>query len=349
MATIQDVARTAGVSTATVSHVMNGSRPVSPETRERVLTAIAALNYRRDAIARSLRRSSTGTLGLIVSDISNPFFGDMVRGLEDAVYGRTDPYNIILCNTDEDDEKERKYLDVLRERRVDAIVMVPAGGNRAYLRELASDGFPIVFADRYLTNVTADSVVVNNREASREVVSRLTEVGHRRIAVMRADLNASAIEDRMAGFGDALRAIDTKLDPAYEICSRSTIEDAHRAALHLLDLPTPPTAVFCTNNFMTLGVIQALATRRLRCPRDLAVVGFDDFPWASAFHPRLTAVSQPSYAIGREAASLLFARMGTQAPQQPIRRVLEATILVRDSCGTNGRLGMPQPAETADG
>jgi LacI family transcriptional regulator len=165
--------------------------------------------------------------------------------------------------------------------------------------------------------------------------------------VLRADLDASAIDERMVGFADALAAVGTEPDRAYEICSASTIEDAHRAALQLLDLPVPPTAVFCTNNFMTLGLVQALATRRLRCPRDLAVVGFDDFPWASAFHPRLTVVSQPSYAIGREAASLLFARMSGGVAAKPIRRVLEATILVRDSCGTANRLGLSRPAEVA--
>lgn len=302
-----------------------------------VFCAIATLHYRRDAIARSLRRSSSATLGLIVSDISKPYFGDFVRGVKDAVYGRPDQYNIILCNTDEDAEKERTYLNMLRERRVEAIIMVPAGGNHDYLRDLVGSGLPVVFADRYLTSVRSDSVVVDNREAARAIVSRLTEVGHRRIAVMRADLKASAIEDRMVGFADALADAGIAADARYKVSSRSTIEDAHRTGLQLLSLSLRPTAVFCTNNFMTLGLIQALATLGLRCPRDLAVIGFDDFPWASAFHPRLTVVSQPAYAVGREAAALLFARISGQSTAGPIRRVLEATILVRDSCGTAKR------------
>jgi LacI family transcriptional regulator len=343
MSTIRDVARMAGVSTATVSHVLNETRSVLPETRQRVLRAIATLNYRRDGIARSLRRSSSGTLGLIVSDISNPYFGDFVRGVEDAVYSGPDQYNIILCNTDEDAEKERTCLDVLRERRVEAIIMVPAGGNHEYLRDLVGSGLPVVFADRYLTNVRADSVVVDNRDSARAIVSRLTEVGHRRIAVMRASLNASAIEDRMTGFADALADAGIAADPDYEISSRSTIEDAHRASLDLLTLPRRPTAVFCTNNFMTLGLIQALSTLGLRCPRDLAVIGFDDFPWASAFHPRLTVVSQPAYAVGRAAASLLFARISGQTKAGAVRHVLKAKILVRDSCGTAKRVTEPSP------
>ena len=334
MATIRDVARLAGVSTATVSHVVNETRLVAHETKARVQHAIETLNYRRDAIARSLRRSSSGTLGVIVSDISNPYFGDLVRGLEDAIYSRVDQYNIILCNTDENAEKERTYLDVLRERRVEAIVMVPAGGNHDYLRDLVASGLPVVFADRYLENVAADTVVVDNREASRAIVSRLTEVGHRRIAVMQANLAASAIDDRMAGFSDALSAAGLTANPSYSVRSQSTINDAYHTGLRLLDLPVPPTAVFCTNNFMTLGLIQSLAARRLRCPRDLAVIGFDDFPWATAFHPRLTVVSQPAYSVGQEAASLLFERMVGTVGAAPRQRVLQTTILVRDSCGT---------------
>lgn len=337
MATIHDVAREAGVSSATVSHVINNSRAVSAGTREKVMRAIEALRYRRDGIARSLRRNSTGTIGLIVSDISNPFFADLVRGLEDAVYAHGEHGNLVLCNTDENVEKERRYLDVLIEKRIAGLVMVPAGGNESYLNELLAGGLPIVFADRWLDAVNADAVVVNNRAASREIVGILCGNGYRRIAVLKAQLRANAIEDRVLGYADALKAARIARRPEYVMTSRSTVEDAARAGLHLLNLPTPPAAVFCTNNFMTLGLMHALAECGLRCPEDMAVVGFDDFPWAASFQPRLTVVAQPGYALGQTAASLLFDRMRKGFGGPPERRVLPTTILVRDSCGSRPR------------
>ncbi len=335
MATIHDVAREAGVSSATVSHVINNSRGVSTTTRAKVLRAIEELRYRRDGIARSLRRNSTGTIGLIVSDISNPFFADLVRGLEDAVYAHGEHGNLVLCNTDESVEKERRYLDVLIERRIAGLVMVPAGGNQAYLNELLAGGLPIVFADRWLEEVGADAVTVNNRAASREIVGILCGNGYRRIAVLKAQLRANAIEDRVLGYIDALKAARIARRPEYMVGSRSNVEDAARAGLHLLNLPTPPSAVFCTNNFMTLGLMQALAERGLRCPEDVAVAGFDDFPWATSFQPRLTVVAQPGYALGQTAAALLFERMHKGFGGTPERRVLPTTILVRDSCGSH--------------
>jgi LacI family transcriptional regulator len=333
MATIHDVARRAGVSSATVSHVINNSRYVSPETRERVQEAIDALRYRRDGIARSLRRARTSTIGVIISDITNPFFADLVRGIEDRIYGREDGYNIILCNTDEHGERERSCLDMLQEKRIEGLIIVPAGGNEDYLTDLVAGGLPLVFADRYLSGVEADAVLVDNRDGARRLTEHLLGFGHRRIGALVPDLHTSTVEQRLTGFREALAAAGIAPDPGLVVPSRSTIEDAHQTGLAVLDRADRPDAMLCVSNFMTLGFIQAIAQRGLVCPRDIAVVGFDDFPWASAFSPRLTALSQPSYALGGEAVDLLFQRIEHGRIGRPVQTILKGDLVVRDSGG----------------
>jgi len=334
MPTIHDVAKAAGVSVATVSHVINESRNVSAPTRLRVLAAIEELRYRRDGIARSLRRSKTGTIGVMISDITNPYFSDLFRGVEDTVYGFKEKQNFILCNTEEDPEKEKMYLDVLLEKRVDGLIVAPAGGNNQYFEQLVTSGFPIVFVDRTLADVPCDSVIVNNREASRQVVAHLISLGYRRIVLIKALLQADSIEDRIAGFRDALFAAGLPFRPEDVIESRSDIEAATRVGAALLRRDSPlPEAVYTTNNFMTVGLMRALAELKLNCPQDVAIAGFDDFPWAGAFHPSLTVVAQPSYAIGREATGLLFDRMSKRRTGGPIKLVLDGKLLVRESCG----------------
>lgn len=348
MPTIHDVARKAGVSVATVSHVINESRNVSAPTRLRVLAAIKDLQYRRDGIARSLRRSKTGTIGVMISDITNPYFSDLFRGIEDTVYGFEEKQNLILCNTEEDPIKERMYLDVLLEKRVDGLIVAPAGSNNQHFGQLVASGFPIVFVDRTLADVACDAVIVNNREASRQIVAHLISLGYRRIVLLKALLQADSIEDRIAGFRDALFAAGLPFHPEDIVESRSDIEAATRVGLALLrrDSP-PPEAIYATNNFMTVGLMRAFAEMNFHCPRDIAIAGFDDFPWAGAFHPSLTVVSQPSYAIGREATGLLFDRMSKRRTGPPIKLVLDTKLLIRESCGYSLRHSHSEPLPVA--
>ena len=333
MATIHDVAKAAGVSSATVSHVINNSRFVTPETKQRVLEAIEKLHYRRDGVARSLRRNSTGTIGLMVSDISNPYFSDLVRGVEDAVYGANKGYNLVLCNTDEDPSKERLYLDVMLEKRIDGLIMAPVGGNRGILAGLIDDGFPVVFVDRVLPDLLADSVSVDNRKAAFGLISHLVSLGHRKVAVMHAELTATSIDERLLGYREALEAADIQVDSAILFHSGSSIADACNASLAFIDSAKGVSAIFCTNNFMTLGFLQAMNERGLRCPEDVAVVGFDDFPWATSFRPRLTVVAQPASDIGKESVRLMLSRLEAGAPVEPVRCVLDGKLMVRESCG----------------
>jgi LacI family transcriptional regulator len=337
MATIHDVARRAGVSSATVSHVINNSRFVAPQTRERVMEAIEALRYRRDGVARSLRRAKTSTIGVIIADISNPFFADLVRGIEDRIYGHEEGFNLILCNTDENADKERLYLDVLQEKRIEGLIMVPTGENAAYLEELVRSGLPIVFADRFVEGLAVDRVLVDNEDGGYVLVSHLVAGGHRHIGVLRAHLAANTLERRVDGYRRALGEAGIPYDPAQVISCRHSIEDAHQAGLRILDSKDRPTAVFCTNNYMTLGMVQAITDRGLRCPQDIAVVGFDDFAWAASFSPRLTALAQPAYALGQEAADILMKRIGQGALAAPVQKMLKGSLVIRESGGPSAR------------
>lgn len=304
-----------------------------------MLAAIERLRYRVDGIARSLRRSNTGTIGLMISDISNPYFSDLVRGVEDAVYGADKGYNLVLCNTDEDPSKERLYLNVLLEKRIDGLIMAPAGGNRGLLAELTENGFPVVFVDRDLPDLRSDAVIINNKSAAKALTAHLVGLGHRRIAVMYADLTANSIEERLNGFREALGDAGLPQEPELYFHSGSTIEQARMAGLSFLNADVRASAVFCTNNFMTLGFLQAMHERGLRCPDDIAVVGFDDFPWASAFQPQLTVVAQPATEIGRQAVQLMLSRFAGEGPGKPVRCLLEGELVIRESCGA--RLSPP--------
>jgi LacI family transcriptional regulator len=272
-----------------------------------------------------------------VSDITNPFFADLVRGIEAEAGRQQTTHNIILCDTEENAELERRTLDLVLEKRIDGIVMVPTGGNEAYLADLAQGDVPVVFADRSISGVDVDSVVVNNRETSTRLANHLLSLGHKRIGVLRARLNASAIAERLEGFLAAVDASGATRHPELIVEAPSTIEDAAKVASTLLSLDDRPTAIFCTNNFMTLGAMQAVIEHGLSCPDDVAIVGFDDFPWATAFSPRLTVVAQPARAMGEEAARLLFDRIAARRGGPPIGVVLSATMIVRDSCGVGRR------------
>lgn len=331
MTTIKDVAHRAGVSVATVSHVMNNSRAVSAEARIKVQAAIVELKYRRDGIARSLRVSQTGTVALMISDITNPFFADMVRGIEDCVHTRGKAFNILLCNTEENDERERRALDMVLEKRIDGIIIVPTGGNAGLLQDLVDGGLPVVLADRHLSGLQADAVVVDNRAASFAITDHLIRLGHKKIGALSANLDANSISDRVAGYRDALAAANLPSDSRLVVGSHSSIDAAVVAGFNLLDLRPAPTALFGTNNFMTLGLVRAVLERGLRCPDDVSIVGFDDFPWAASFQPRLTVVEQPSFAIGQEAAGLLLDRISRKRSGPSVTVTLRTQLIVRDS------------------
>ena len=342
MTTIRDVARAAGASTATVSHVLNGSRFVAAETKARVEQAIRDLNYRPHEIARNLRRSRTGTIGVVITDISNPFFAELVLGVEDVLHRDVGRYHFILCNTEENIDKERMYLDVLSQKRVEGLILCPAGRNAEAVRNLIDEGMPVVCVDRILEGIETDTIVVDNRDAARRLVRHLISLGRRWIAVLQARLDAHSIRERVEGYHEVLAEAGLPCEAELAALCDSNIDAAFAAARELLGARMRPDAIFCTNNFMTLGAMRAIAELGLVCPDDVAVAGVDDFPWTAGFRPRLTAVAQPAREMGQKAAALLLDRIAKKSFAESVRIVLPTELRIRESCGA--KLSAPVPS-----
>ena len=345
--TLNDVAREAGVSATTVSHVINGTRFVAPETTERVLRAIERLRYEVNFNARNLKSGRSRAIGVLISDVTNPHFSGVVRGVEDVA--NRAGYQMILCNTDEDPEKELAYLRMLRGKGVDGALMVPTGTRHEYLDHLAEAAFPLVFVDRVLPGVPADAVLADNVAGAHEAVSHLIGLGHRRIGIIARVVRGGIPSQRLQGYRDALREHGIPEDPDLIRDANARREEGFRETLALLDLPEPPTAVFSAHNVTTLGALAALDTRGRRIPDDVALIGFGDFEWAPLMRPRLTTVVQPEQEIGAQAAEWLIERIerrdderrdeGASAP--PRRAVLPVTLAVRESCGASGYSRLP--------
>ncbi len=324
--TSQDVARKAGVSVATVSRVLNDSPHVTQRARDLVLSAVKELNYQPNRTAQRLRAGHSHVVGLIISDIQNPFFTSVVRGIEDVAYHHG--YSIVLCNSDEDIQKEQLYIDVLSSERVAGVIIVPTG--KDCCTPLLNLQMPIVMMDRVVPGIAADSVVLDNAAGAYAATRHLIELGHRRIGLIAAPAGPSVGIERQRGYEQALRDHGLPVDLAL-ICAGDFKESGGHAAAHaLLDLKPRPTAIFAANNLMTMGAFQAISEKGLRIPGDISVVGFDDMPWLALLAPPLTAVRQPTYEIGAQAAGLLFARLSDHtAPIQT--RVLEPELIVRGS------------------
>jgi LacI family transcriptional regulator len=333
MATVHDVARRAGVSTSTVSHVVNNTRFVSDELRERVLTAMRELDYTPNAAARMLILKRSHTIGLIVSDIRNPFFASVARGVEDVA--QEQGYTVVLCNSDENAERETACLSALETRAVDGVLLASAGVADAHLSRLVRAGYPIVLVDRDLPELGAPAVLLDNEGAAYTAVTHLISCGHRRIAMLSGRAAISTTTERVAGYRRALREAGIDVDDRLVVSGASTSEGGAIATNSVLDLEEPPSAIFSGNNLMTIGALQAIANRGLVVPDDIALLGFDDFPfpWSDAFRPHLTTIAQPTYELGRRAAELLVHRLKSSPSRTAERVVLEGQLVVRESSG----------------
>ena len=341
MVTARDVAERAGVSTSTVSHVLNGTRIVSDELRTRVLDAAHELGYEANAVARSLKTRRSHTIALITPDIGNPFFTSVVLGVEDVTSAAG--YGLILCNSGEDPRREEAYLRMLGAQRVDGLILVPSGDHYPYLDRLLHTKSTIVLLDRVLSDVTAPAVTLDSVDAARMAVRHLVGLGHRRIGLIAPRGGTSSAAERIAGYRIELELSGITYDPALVRDGRSELEEARTAAAALLDLPDRPTALIVGNNLMTLGTVAAIEAHGLRVPEDVAIVGFDDAVWADVLHPRLTTIAQPTYELGRTAAELLMRRINDPAAQVPLRTAMSGRLIVRDSCGASAA------ARVADG
>jgi|CZKZ01.1.fsa_nt_gi LacI family transcriptional regulator len=332
VATIKDVAKRAGVSVGTVSNVLAGSMTVGALVRARVEAAIAQLDYHPNQVARSLKVKSTKRLGLVVSDITNPFFAQVLRGAEDCALANG--YVLITLNSDDKVEREKKILAVLRSSRVDGILLVvaPNAGDSTHITNLLKSGIPIVCLDRVDENIPLDCVSVNNVDASQMCVRHLIQQGHRRIAIITGSPTLQPSRERLQGYLAALKESAINVEPGLIKEGDFHETSGYRLGKELLLLHRRPTAVFVSNGMMTIGFIHALNEVRLRCPEDIAVASFDDLPLAEAFHPQITVVSQPAYQIGHKGAQLLIDRLQRKISSQfPVSIRLNPELKIRES------------------
>jgi LacI family transcriptional regulator len=331
-ATIRDVARIAGVSIATVSATVNGTAFVSPALRARVLKAVDETGYAPDGVARSLKRGVAPLIGLIVSDVTIPFFAALARAAETAAHARG--YTILMGNTDEDPATERRYLEIMRAQRVAGIILAIAGAgdgaaeadNLGFLR--ASVAVPTVLIDRSVAGW--DSVAADHVGSAALATAHLASLGHRGIGFIAGTVRLSTNRERLEGYRRALAAAGLRYDPALVRLENKHGEQAYDAALDLLGATARPSAVVPANIKVAIATMRAAAALGLRCPRDLSVTGIDDFPWPELMQPQPTVVAQPAERIGAEAVRLVLERLAAHdAPPRAL--VLPGELVVRAS------------------
>lgn len=337
--TMKDVADYAGVSKATVSRVLNNDPTVADPLRNRVLKAVKELGYQRNRAARRLRASSSDVIGLVISDIQNPFFVSAISGIEEMAYAHQ--MSILLCNTGEDPARQEMYLHVMEAEQVAGLILVPSPSTEVKsLRRLAQSGMPIILLDRWVRGFDADVVVVDNERGAYDAVSHLIRLGYTRIAIITGSLLFTTSPARQQGYREAIAAAGLPIDEALIKVGDSRLEGGYTAARELMALPNPPQAIFAANNLMTLGALKAIREINIPIPEQVALIGFDDMPWSGELCPPLTAVSQPTYDLGREAVHLLLRRRDD--PHAPFRTVtLQTHLIVRESCGAKLRQSKP--------
>ncbi|MDQ0467770.1 LacI family DNA-binding transcriptional regulator [Labrys wisconsinensis] len=330
MATIVEVARLAGVSVSTVSHVVNRTRYVAPATARLVTEAIADIGYQPNTIARSLKTASTSSVGLAISAISNPYFSDIICAVE-AECARLG-LMVFLSDTQDDPDTELAVVQALHRRRVDGVILAPSAAPQRTLDHLHASRVPCVLIDR-LPDARFDQVGVDNAGAMRLLVDHAVAFGHRRIGFVAGHPGFATTLERIEGFRAALAAHGLAFDPATVATGSATTAAAAAAAHALLSLPSPPSLIVTGNNLATIGAMRAIRERGLAVPADLSLVGLDDFEWADCFEPRLTLVAQPCEEIGRQAAALLVERIARpDGPRQTVR--LPPALRPRASCGS---------------
>jgi LacI family transcriptional regulator len=331
MPTIRDVAKRAGVAPITVSRVINKSGYVSAETRARVEAAIAELGYVPNRLARSLRLKQTHTLAMVVTDITNPFWTTVVRGVEDAANAAG--FTVILCNTDESESKQDAYLQVLLQKRVDGILFVPASSAAEPVNRVQRQGVPIVVLDRWLPDARVDVVRGDSEGGAHLLVRHLLALGHRHIAVLSGPETVSTSVERVEGYRRALREAGLDEDAEQVHYGQFTQRSGYQAAQEALQRTPRPTALFAANNFIAIGALRAMGDAGLRVPEDISLVSFDDLASELIVKPFLTVVDQPAYEMGQQATELLIARLSDPASNGYREIVLPTELIVRRSCG----------------
>lgn len=328
MASIKDVAAEAGVSAATVSRVLNSHPSVSPDARTRVLAAVEALGYRPNAVARSLRTDQTRTLGLVISDVLNPYFTALARSVEEAA--RALGYSVIIGNADERSDLQDHHVRTLLDRRIDGLLVSPADGGSPQILDAARGGTPMVFVDRWIPGVDVPVVRADGCPAVRDLVAHLYRLGHRRLAIIAGPAATTTGSERVEAFREALAEYGLPLPDAHIGQGDFQADSGRRATEAFLGLPDPPEVVFAADNLMALGALDAIRARGMRVPHDIGLAAFDDIPWFVHTDPPITAIAQPTGELGRAAVRALVDLIEGRPPQSVS---LPAQLVVRRSCG----------------
>lgn len=325
---IKDVAKHAGVSSATVSRVLTGKDVVKESTRAKVLKAVEVLDYRPSRVARSLRVMSSQIIGLIISDIQNPFFTSLVRAVEDIAQANN--YALLLCNSDENLDKETLYIDLMLAEQVAGVIITPTDEQNNPCQRLLDASVPLVSIDRRVFGCNIDTVLVDNIRGAYELTEHLINCGHKRIGAVLGSTHITTGRERLEGYRKALQAHNIPFSPELVLVGMPKIDVGKRLTRDLLDLQTPPTAIFTGNNLLSIGALTIINERSLNIPDEIAVVGFDNPEWTELIKPRLTVVAQPTYELGRKAAELILKRIAE--PDRPAEIIiLDPEIMIRDS------------------
>lgn len=331
MATIHDVAKLAGVAPITVSRVINNSGYASEETRKRVAEAAAELGYVQNSLARSLRTKRSNALALVLTDITNPFFTTVARGVEDVASEAG--YTVTYCNTDEDEFKQQKNLSLLIQQQVDGILLVPASSSASAVDYIRDQNTAVVILDRRIPGANADVVRCDSETGAYDLVRLLLELGHRDIALLNGPKGASTADDRLAGYKKAMTEAGlSDLAPWVQFGSFKQ-ESGYEMATTIISQTKRPTAIFAANNFLAIGALKAIRDYGLSVPEDVALVGFDDLPPELVSFPFLTVASQPGYQMAEQATRLLLSRIEGKGPKHNQEIVLPTQLIIRRSSG----------------
>jgi len=340
MTTIRDVAKLAGVSIATVSHVINETRYVSDELVYRVKNAMEELDYHPNLLASSLRGGETKTIGLIIPDISNQFFAEISRKIEDN--GLAHGYSLIICNTDDNPEKEKRYIDILLSKQVDGFIFISAGDETDSLLKPISKGIPIVVADRYIENPNVNTVVVDNFDGGYQATKHLISLGHKRIGFISGSLTVSPSSDRFEGYKKALIDSNLPVDLSIVVHGDYRYQGGVDAMKKLLSVDPELTALFSCNDMMALGAIRTVYNFGLKIPEDISIIGFDDIPLAKSSYPALTTMAQPTDEMASHIINLFVDMVDFLGSKKRSNKgvfcyqkvVLKTRLIERDSCKT---------------
>ncbi|WP_392486173.1 LacI family DNA-binding transcriptional regulator [Haloimpatiens sp. FM7315] len=331
--TIKDIAIKSGVSLATVSRVLNDSGYVKDETREKIVQAIEELNYTPSAIARSLSRKQTNVIGVIVPDINNPHFGELIKGITKVADNAN--LNMILCDTDESGEKEIKALKLLQEQRIEGIIISPTSNendsSREYLDTLKNLGIPIVLLDGDVKNSNFSGVFLDNIKGSYEGVNVLINEGHKKIAIITGRINSKPAKDRLEGYKKALQKNKIEVKDEYIFYGDYREDSGYELTKKIIKLKDKPTAIFLSNNMMTLGCIRALNEAKIKVPRDISIMAFDKLQILMSLGMNISFISAPTLEMGKSAMKLLLESLKSKNKAQVKRIVLSPELLLNGS------------------